>query len=256
MEILYEFTSTLSGKTANLVTLSRMRAEMPFQVRRTREQDGRNTSMKHSTDLHHPSRQTSHHLLNSFPSTPAPYYIYIPRMRSTKPSCHSSQAKQCITWSTESGHPNFNRYATFTSTPDLGARKSTRRPGESHLVKLTKKEDMSSCNNWRGIDPAALYPRESINENYLTETGDDTGQDTSGWTGSLPAREVMHRLHVYRHNAHHYWAVTGVAHSLYSIFQKVLDSVNRDVIWKLIYHYGYPPMFVNTIQQLYDDATC
>ena len=46
---------------------------------------------------------------------------------------------------------------------------------------------------------------------------------------------------------------------LYTVFvdfQKAFDSVDRDVIWRLMYHYGFPPKFVAIIQQLYEDATC
>ena len=46
---------------------------------------------------------------------------------------------------------------------------------------------------------------------------------------------------------------------LYTVFvhfQKSFDSVDRDVIWRLMYHYGFPPKFVAIIQQLYEDATC
>ena len=46
---------------------------------------------------------------------------------------------------------------------------------------------------------------------------------------------------------------------LYTVFvdfQKALDIVDRDVIWRLMSHYGFPPKFVAIIQQLYEDATC
>ena len=46
---------------------------------------------------------------------------------------------------------------------------------------------------------------------------------------------------------------------LYTVFvdfQKAFDSVDRDVIWRLMYHCGFPPKFVAIIQQLYEDATC
>ena len=37
---------------------------------------------------------------------------------------------------------------------------------------------------------------------------------------------------------------------LYSVFvdfRKAFDSVDREVIWKLMHHYGFPPKFVNII---------
>ena len=39
-------------------------------------------------------------------------------------------------------------------------------------------------------------------------------------------------------------------------FQKAFDSVDRNVIWKLMEHYGFPQKFITIIQQLYENATC
>ena len=46
---------------------------------------------------------------------------------------------------------------------------------------------------------------------------------------------------------------------LYTVFvdfQKAFDSVDRDAMWRLMYHYGFPPKFIAIIQQLYEDDTC
>ncbi|KAL8614297.1 hypothetical protein ACOMHN_007635 [Nucella lapillus] len=46
---------------------------------------------------------------------------------------------------------------------------------------------------------------------------------------------------------------------LYNIFvdfQKAFGSIDREVIWKLMQHYGFPPKYIAIIQQLYEDATC
>ena len=46
---------------------------------------------------------------------------------------------------------------------------------------------------------------------------------------------------------------------LYSVFvdfQKAFDSIDRETIWKLMQHYGFPPKFITIIQQLYKNATC
>ncbi|CAH8605478.1 unnamed protein product [Heterobilharzia americana] len=39
-------------------------------------------------------------------------------------------------------------------------------------------------------------------------------------------------------------------------FEKAFDSVDREVIWKLLQYYGVPQTFIRLIQQLYEDATC
>ncbi|XP_076315038.1 uncharacterized protein LOC143227481 [Tachypleus tridentatus] len=49
---------------------------------------------------------------------------------------------------------------------------------KGHLVKLQKKGDLSSCNNWRGI-MLSVHTRESTGKNHPRETEDGTGQETS-----------------------------------------------------------------------------
>ena len=45
-------------------------------------------------------------------------------------------------------------------------------------------------------------------------------------------------------------------YSVFVNFQKAFDSVGRDVIWRLMNHYGFPTKFITIIQRLYEDATC
>ena len=39
-------------------------------------------------------------------------------------------------------------------------------------------------------------------------------------------------------------------------FVKAFDSVDRDVAWMLMHHYGMPATFVKLIQQTYENSTC
>jgi hypothetical protein len=43
---------------------------------------------------------------------------------------------------------------------------------------------------------------------------------------------------------------------LYGVFVDFQKAVDREAIWKLMHHYGFPPKFVNIIRQLYGNATC
>ena len=67
----------------------------------------------------------------------------------------------------------------------------------------------------------------------------------------------MHGSHC--NHARHHRAVPRVADPLYAVFVdflKAFDSVDQNVIWRLMHHYGFPPKFINIIQQMYEDATC
>ena len=37
---------------------------------------------------------------------------------------------------------------------------------------------------------------------------------------------------------------------------KAFDSVDRNVIWQLMHHYGIPPKFIKLIQDLYESSSC
>ena len=39
-------------------------------------------------------------------------------------------------------------------------------------------------------------------------------------------------------------------------FEKAFDSVDRNVIWQLMGHYGVPPKFIKLIQELYEASCC
>uniref|UniRef100_A0A2C9M9C5 Reverse transcriptase domain-containing protein n=1 Tax=Biomphalaria glabrata TaxID=6526 RepID=A0A2C9M9C5_BIOGL len=39
-------------------------------------------------------------------------------------------------------------------------------------------------------------------------------------------------------------------------FEKAFDSIDREVIWRLMNYYGIPTKFTNIIKQLYDDSSC
>ena len=39
-------------------------------------------------------------------------------------------------------------------------------------------------------------------------------------------------------------------------FKKAFDMVDRDMLWKILSHYGIPKKFINIIQQFYTGMTC
>ncbi|KAL8596941.1 hypothetical protein ACOMHN_027887 [Nucella lapillus] len=105
------------------------------------------------------------------------------------------------------------------------------------LVKLPKKGDLSLCNNWRGIMllsiPGKVVSR-IILERLKTALDKTLRDEQAGFCQDR-------------------------SYPLYNIFvdfQKAFDSVDREVIWKLMQHYGFPLKYIAIIQQLYEDVTC
>ena len=89
-----------------------------------------------------------------------------------------------------------------------------------------------------------LWEQERVSDNWK-----------KGHIVKLPKKGHLHLAKQVRNHAVAYFWQTP----LYAVlvdFQKAFDSVDRDVIWRLMHHYGFSPKFVNIIQQMYEDATC
>ena len=97
---------------------------------------------------------------------------------------------------------------------------------KGHMVKLPKKGDMSSYNNWRGFMLLSI-------------------------PGKVLTRIILERLKTEQSLE---WQ--SPLYSVFVDFQKAFDSIDREAIWKLIQHYGFLPKFTTIIQQLYENATC
>lgn len=107
---------------------------------------------------------------------------------------------------------------------------------KGHLVKLPKKRDLSSCNNWRGITllsiPGKVLTRIILER--LKAVLDKTLWDEQA--GFRQDRSCIDHIATMRIN---------IKQSFVD-FQKAFDSVDRDVIWRLMHHYGFPPESVSS----------
>ena len=125
-----------------------------------------------------------------------------------------------------------------------------------HLVKLPKKGDLSSCNSWRGIMllsiPGKVLSRIILER--LKNALDKTLRDEQA--GFRQDRSCTDHIATMRIIIEQSLEWQTPLYTVFVDFQKAFDSVDRDVIWRLMYHYGFPPKFVTIIQQMYKDATC
>ena len=127
---------------------------------------------------------------------------------------------------------------------------------KGHLVKLSKKGDLSSCNNWRGIMllsvPGKVLTR-IILERLKTALDKTLRDEQAGFRQDRSCTDHIATLRIIIEQSLE-WQTP--LYTVFVDFQKAFDSVDRDVIWRLMYHYGFPPKFVTIIQQLYEHATC
>ena len=127
---------------------------------------------------------------------------------------------------------------------------------KGHLVKLPKKGDLGLCKNWRGIMlqsvPSKILTR-IILERLKDAIEERLRPEQAGFRKDKSCTDQIATLRIIIEQSLEW---NSTLYLNFIDFQKAFDSVDREVIWKLLQHYGIPPVFINLIQQLYDNATC
>ena len=108
-------------------------------------------------------------------------------------------------------------------------------------MKLPKKGDLSSCNNWRGIMVLSVPSKiltKIILERLKKALDKTLREEQAGFRQDRSCTDNIATLRIIIEQS------LEKQSPLYSVFvdlQKVFDSVDRDVIWRLMQHYGFPP---------------
>ena len=125
-----------------------------------------------------------------------------------------------------------------------------------HLVKLPKKGDLGQCKNWRGIMllsiPSKVMTR-IILERLKEAIDKKLRPQQAGFRKDRSCTDQIAALRIIIEQTLE-WNTTLYLNFI--DFQKAFDSVDREIIWKLLHYYGVPDIYVNLIKQLYIDATC
>ena len=88
------------------------------------------------------------------------------------------------------------------------------------LIKPPKKGDLSYCKNWRGIMLVNMASKVFCRVRIIVEQSIE-------WKSSL--------------------------YIIFIDFEKAFDSICREVLWRLLWHYGMPVKLVSIIRALYED---
>ena len=123
---------------------------------------------------------------------------------------------------------------------------------KAYLVNLPKKGDLSSCNNWRGIMllsiPCKILTR-IILERIKKALDETLREEQAGFRQDRSCTDHIATLRIIIEQSLE-WQIQ--LYSVFVDFQKAFDSVDRDVIWRLMQHYGFPPppppKFISIIQ--------
>ena len=127
---------------------------------------------------------------------------------------------------------------------------------EGLLVKLPKKGDLSKCENYRGITLLSL-PSKVLTRIMLERLRDAVDKKLRNeQAGSRKGRSCNDQITTLRIIIEQSIEWQSSLYLNFVDFEKAFDSISRDVMWKLMRHYGIPEKFVNITRNLYQGFTC
>lgn len=119
------------------------------------------------------------------------------------------------------------------------------------LVKIPKKGDLSICGNWKGIMLLSVVTKlmsRIILERMKNELAKKLREEQAGFRqGNNCADQTATRHIIIKQSVE--WQSS--VYMNFIDFEKVFDSVDRTVLWKLLRHYGVPDKVSKVIKAFY-----
>lgn len=125
-----------------------------------------------------------------------------------------------------------------------------------YIVKLPKKGDLSMCQNWRGIQllsiPSKILARIILERLKIIVDG-KLREEQAGFRQGKSCTDQIAALRIIVEQSIE-WQTSLYVNFI--DFEKAFDSVDRQILWKLLRHYGIPTKITKLIQSFYGDMTC
>jgi len=122
------------------------------------------------------------------------------------------------------------------------------------IIPLTKKDDLTDCNNWRGITLLSVTGKvfEKVLLNRIHNIVDQLLRQQQA--GFRPGRSCIDQIFSL------WQIIQKVSEGQKPVtvnlvdFRKAFDSISRPALWKILKWYGLPKKLVYVIQSLYTDC--
>ena len=121
------------------------------------------------------------------------------------------------------------------------------------IVRLKKKGDLSDCNNWRGITLFSLTGKvfsKVILELFTGNLEKDIRKEKAGFRKGRSCTDHISTPRQILEQAKE-WNSTVYANFI--DYEKSFDSIYREMLWRILRHYGIPSRKVNVVRMLYRD---
>ena len=125
-----------------------------------------------------------------------------------------------------------------------------------HLVKIPKKGDLGNCNNWRGITLLSIASKvltRVILERMKKQLDAELRQEQAGFRKEKSCTDQIATLRIIIEQSLEW---NSPLYLNFIDFEKAFDSLDRNVIWKLLNHYGVPDKIVKIIKCMYTNFSC
>jgi len=127
---------------------------------------------------------------------------------------------------------------------------------EGYLIKLPKKGDLKECKNWRGImllPTAGKVLNRIILERLKVEVDKRLREEQAGFRKDRSCADQIATLRIILEQSLEW---NSPVYATFVDYEKAFDSVAREVLWKLLRHYGIPEKYITLKQKTYEKCTC
>jgi hypothetical protein len=126
---------------------------------------------------------------------------------------------------------------------------------DGHIIKLPKKGDLSKCENYRGImllsTPGKILNRIILNR--LKSAVDSSLRDQqAGFRAERSCTDQIATLRIILEQSQEF---RSPLHITFVDYAKAFDSLDREVLWQLMRHYGIPEKYIHLIRNSYTGMT-
>ena len=125
-----------------------------------------------------------------------------------------------------------------------------------YLVKLPKKGNLGMCKNWRRITllsvPSKVFTHILL-DRMKGALDEKLREEQAGFRKNKSCTDHIATLRIIIEQSTEWQSLLYIN---FIDFEKTFESVDRDVIWMLMHHYGIPVKFVTLIQQMYENSSC
>ncbi len=127
---------------------------------------------------------------------------------------------------------------------------------EGYLIKIPKKGDISKCMNYRGITLLSV-PGKVFNRILLNRMKDPVdAQLRDQQAGFHEDRSCIDQIATLQIIVEQSLEWNSPLYNNFLEYEKAFDCVDREILWKLLRHYGIPDKIVTIIRNSYEGLNC